>query len=376
MKADLTPRWAQELHDLKERNRFRQLTPGSGLSLAGNDYLNLSDHPALVQKTHELLSAGIPLGSTGSRLLSGTHRLHLETEEQIAIWKQSEAALLFNSGYDANTGVISTLIPKDSVVFSDKLNHACIVDGLKATGAHTERFRHLDMTDLESRLKKHESDPRPKFLIVESVYSMDGDKPDFSILAQFCDRYGLHLMVDEAHGTGVFGKTGAGVLEEAGMMDVPLVTIHTCGKALGVSGAFVTGSRILIDKLINSCRNFIYTTAMPPIQAGLIGESIRLVQGMEREREYLKNLSVWSAGAIRNETGFSTGHTQSMIIPVIIGSDAEALRIALRCREAGFDVRPVRPPTVPEGTSRLRLSLHTRVTRDHIKSLIHCIQRD
>lgn len=359
-KSSFFTRIETELDDLKQVSRFRSLFTGSGIILSGNDYLNLSHHPSLRKKAIELAKTA-NLASTGSRLLGGNHPLHEELESLVAAWKKSESSLLFNSGYDANMGVIQTLIRKEDIVFSDKLNHACIIDGIRGTGAVTERFNHQDFNDLERRLEKHEFSKTEKFIIVESVYSMDGDITDFPSLVQLCEKYNAHLIVDEAHGTGVIGQTGAGVLERDGLMDYPLATIHTCGKALGTFGAFVSCRKSVRDYLVNKCRNFIFTTALPPWQAGLIAEAIRLVQPMTDERDYLMKLSADFRKRVAEKTKWSTGNSQTMIVPVIIGEDSEAVKIASLCREAGFDVRAVRPPTVPEGTSRLRLSFHAGI---------------
>ncbi len=361
-------RIADELAGLEEAGRFRSLSQTEGISLSGNDYLSLSRHPVLIEKTRELAGT-LPSGSTGSRLLGGNHPLHEELEALICSWKNSESALLFNSGYDANTGVIQTLISKEDLVFSDKLNHACIVDGIRATGAKSERFLHQDFEDLERRLKKYTGVKANRFIIVESVYSMDGDVTDFHWLRLICEQYGCHLIVDEAHGTGVFGPTGAGILEQAGMTGYPLATIHTCGKALGTFGAFVTCRKPIRDYLVNKCRNFIFTTALPPLQAGLIAEAIRLVIPMTDDRRYLQSLAADFRQSLKTAGNWSTGKSSTMIVPVLIGPDEAAIRLAGLCRKSGFDVRAVRPPTVPEGSARLRISFTTSVTEQQASRL-------
>lgn len=370
MKLDHLSGYLQKLTQLQNASNERSLSFPLGVDLSGNDYLGLSTHPKLLNAAQQAIDMGLPMGSGGSRLLRGHHPVHEETEAYISKWKNSESALLFTSGYHANTGVIETILPKNALVFADKMIHASMIDGIYHAGFSPERFRHQDLNDLERRLKSHEQDARPKWVMVESVYSMDGDITKFSELIPLCEKYGAELIVDEAHGTGVYGKEGIGVLSINGYENYPMVSIHTCGKAMGTFGAFITCSETIKRYLINFCRPFIYTTALSPFQVFLIQSSLDLIRKMDIERAYLLELTTWFRTELANQTEFKVSTDGSMIIPVIIGSSEHAVAVATKCQEAGFDIRPIRPPTVPEGSARLRISLHSNVKKEELERLI------
>ena len=289
------------LRERTEEGNLRELRPAAirrgGLirfggkeyiDLSSNDYLGLSNHPKLIKAAKKALET-YGTGSGGSRLLSGDLEICHQLEKKIAEFKGKEAALVFNSGYQANVGILSALYGEGDVIFSDKLNHASIVDGLLLSGAKFFRFRHNDMTHLESLLGKE----RPKFkhalIITETIFSMDGDRPDLKSLVGLKERFDCAIMVDEAHATGIFGKNGSGVVEEDGLTDKVDLIMGTFGKALGSFGAYLASSREIIDYMINRCRSFIYSTALPPATIASNLASIELIkEEPHRRRDLLK----------------------------------------------------------------------------------------
>lgn len=367
--------YSDELESLRSKSRFRSVKPNSGVDFSGNDYLGLSDHPKIREALLEALQNGMSHGSTGSRLLRGSHPIFEEFEQEIQSWKKVESALIFNSGFDANVGVLTTLIPENAIIFSDQFIHASMIDGLRQNPAKKERFRHNNYDHLETLLKKHETDLSPKFVVVESVYSMDGDVTDFAVVRQLCEKYGAELIVDEAHATGMFGETGAGVLENFNMMDFPLATVHTCGKALGSFGAFVTCRSEVRDYLVNKCRTLIFTTALSPLNVLAALTAVRLQKTMNNERLHVLNLAEYFRKRLHETSSLSCGESKSMIVPVIIGSDEDAVRLADKCQQNGLDVRAIRPPSVPENTSRLRLTFNAKQTKQQVDQLLDFITK-
>ena len=365
--------YSDELESLRNKSRLRSIKPNHGVDFSGNDYLGLSNHPHTKKILRDALADGLPHGSTGSRLLRGNHPVFEAFEEEIVSWKNVESALIFNSGFDANVGILTTLIPDNAVVFSDQFIHASMIDGLRQNPAKKERFRHNNYDHLESLLKKYESDSSPKFIVVESVYSMDGDVTDFSVVRFLCEKYGAELIVDEAHATGIFGQSGAGVLEQHNMMNFPLATVHTCGKALGSFGAFVTCRSEIRDYLVNKCRTLIFTTALSPLNVLASLSAIQLQKSMTHERMHVLGLSEYFRNELKNRSDLSCGESKSMIVPVIIGADDDAVRLAEKCQHKGLDVRAIRPPSVPENTSRLRLTFNAKHTKEQVDLLLDLI---
>jgi len=352
---------------LKRKDRYRQLIGRQGIDLSSNDYLGLAEHPriraAMVQALHE----NIPLGSAGSRLLRGNTSWHLALEERLAGFKGQEAALIFNSGYDANVGVISTLCGAGDVVFSDALIHASMIDGIRASKAEKVVFPHNDMAALEQALTEH-TGKRRRFIAVESLYSMDGDKAPLKLLDDLARRHDALLIVDEAHATGLFGKDGAGLANQAGIQ--PFVAVHTCGKAWGAFGAFVSCSQLVKDYLVNCCRRFIFTTAPPP----LFAIQWHGVLDVIRDEPWRGEKALAMAALFREKMkGIAdTGQSDSQIVPVICGSDQRAMMAAKACQDAGFDIRAIRPPTVPAGSARLRIAFNAGIEEDQVMDLIAC----
>jgi 8-amino-7-oxononanoate synthase len=335
--SELSRRIDAELAALASQDQLRKLGAMKGVSLCSNDYLGLSTDPRLREAVASALAAGLPVASTGSRLLSGNAEIWEQLESEIAQFMRSEAALYFNSGYSANVGLLSALIQPGDVVFSDAANHASLIDGLRLAGARKVIFPHLDMDSLERELRRSDSGSAQKFIVSESIFSMDGDCAPISDLVMLAERYGAELVVDEAHATG--------------------------GKALAGMGCFVCCSEKLKQYLINRARTFIFSTALPPYMAAQIRAAIRIVASADRERNDLVALSAFLRRRLR-EAGFDIGRGDTQIVPVFLGENDRAIRFSGLLDEAGFGVRPIRPPSVPAGTSRLRISLNAKLTTD------------
>jgi 8-amino-7-oxononanoate synthase len=301
-------------------------------------------------------------------LLSGQHAPWDVIEGEFAAFAGTEAALYFGSGYAANLGLMTSLLSKEDLVFSDALNHASIIDGIRLSGARKVVFQHGDLHALETALRRHEKDRCRKIVVTESVFSMDGDIADLRAIAVLAERFGACVIVDEAHATAVHGPEGRGIVAETENCGRVLAVLHTCGKALASAGAFVCGSSVLREHLINRARTFIFSTAMPPYMAEQIGAALRIARGMEMERRELRRLAGEFAATLRRD-GWDTSSTSSQIMPVVIGTNADALDAAEFLQGEGFAVRAIRPPTVEEGKSRLRLSLTSRIGRDELVRL-------
>jgi len=353
-----------ELASLRDQDRFRNLRPRQGLDLSSNDYLGLSDHPQIRQALILALEQGIPAGATGSRLLRGNTRWHEDMETRLARFKNSEAALIFNSGYAANMGVLSTLCGPEDTVFSDALNHASLIDGIRASKARKVIFPHNDTQNLEQALAIHQGDN--KFIVVESLYSMDGDTAPLQQLAVLADRYNAMLIVDEAHATGLYGQHGAGLCAAAGV--VPLVAVHTGGKAWGSTGAFISCSSVVKDYLVNRCRHLIFTTAPPPLVTVQWHAALDVIETEPWRATRALGLADSFRQAMRGYA--NTSHSNSQIVPLICGSDRDALSAAAQCVALGFDIRAIRPPTVPKGSARLRLAFNAHLSEADTDRLI------
>jgi 8-amino-7-oxononanoate synthase len=371
-KSRLSERVASELDALRERSQFRTLENPAGINLYSNDYLGLAHDPRLKQAALDALAAASNVGATGSRLLSGNAPEWESLEAEFAQSIGTDAALYFGSGYTANVGLISALAGRGDLIFSDALNHASLIDGIRLSGAEKVIYPHADCEFLERELRKHAAHPGAKLIVTESVFSMDGDIAPLARLADLAKAQGASLIVDEAHAVGVFGPQGRGVCASLGLKNQVFATIHTCGKALASAGAFVCGSGELRDFLINRARTFIFSTAMPPHFAGQIRVVIELARAADDRRAHLAAI----AGQLRTRlaaAGVSTGASASQIVPLCLGSNDAALKIAGQLEAAGFAVRAIRPPTVPEGTSRIRLSLTSAISAEEIARLADAI---
>jgi 8-amino-7-oxononanoate synthase len=378
MQDDVIKSWTTDLEKglrlLGEQHQRRSLGEIQGINLFSNDYLGLAEHPQLKEAVVRALESGTRAGGTGSRLLSGQTESWRELEEEFAKFAGTEAALFFGSGYAANVGMLAALVGPDDVVYSDLLNHASLIDGMRLSGARKVIYPHLDLNLLEERLRKDAAAPWRRIIVTESIFSMNGDVAPLREIADLAGNYGAAMIVDEAHATGVHGPTGRGLAAQAGILSQVLATLHACGKALGSVGAFVCGPTIIKEHLINHARTFIFSTALPPYLAEQIRVALRLAMGMEREREILKRRSFAMIRALRRE-GFDTANSNSQIVPVMIGTNEDTLKAAAHLQKAGFAVRGIRPPTVPQGQARLRLSLNSKISEDDLQRLVMSLTR-
>ena len=357
-----------ELRALQARSQHRTLAALPGVNLSSNDYLGLAEHPGLHAAVLQAVAESRRVGGTGSRLLSGHSAAWEEIEEEFARFAGTEAALYFGSGYAANLGLLGALLGKDDIAFSDAANHASLIDGLRLAGARKVVYPHLDLNALESALREHAAARGRKVIVTESVFSMDGDCAPIAELLELAERYGAGLVVDEAHATAVHGPSGRGLVAAAGAEEHAWAVLHMCGKALASAGAFVCGSELLKQTLVNRARTLIFSTAMPPYLAGQIRAALRLARAMDAERAALLEGARRFAAELR-AAGWDTAGCASQIIPVLLGGNAEALAAAAHLQAAGFAVRPIRPPTVPEGTARLRLSLTSAISPETLRQL-------
>jgi 8-amino-7-oxononanoate synthase len=326
-------------------------------NFAANDYLGLSRHPALIEAARQA-TAQCGTGAGASRLVTGTDTAVLALEEQLAAWKEKEAALVFSSGYAAALGTIPALVGKGDTVILDKLAHASLIDAARLSGATARTFPHNDTARLEALLAKISHGKTRILVVTESIFSMDGDAAPLRELVELKDRHGAWLLVDEAHATGLYGATGAGLVAEAGLSARVEIVMGTLSKALGSVGGYITGSRVLIDWLTNRARSFIYSTALPPGVIAASGTAVDLARGAEGAelRDRLRgNIAHFHAGlpAKWKNRALST----SAIQPLIRGDASAALRLAATLREAGFLIPAIRYPTVPRNAARLRVTL-------------------
>lgn len=362
----------RELGRLKALGRYRSLKLPAGLDLSSNDYLGLSEHPALRQAAIEALQGGIEIGASASRLLRGHRQAHAELEAFAADYFDSPRSLFFTNGYQANFALVTALVKRDDTIVFDALCHASMRDGIYAVRSASLKIPHNDLDAFEHALKAPRAAGTNVWILVESVYSMDGDMAPVRELLALAEKYDAMLIVDEAHGTGVCGASGRGATEELsdlGFSHDRLIVLHTCGKALGVAGALVCASKPIIDYLINTARPFVYSTAPMPLQAVLVQRALELVQ---EEPERRKELAALKAHVAKCLPGVSV---LSQIVPIIIGGDDAAVALASALQAEGFDIRAIRPPTVPEGTARLRLSLRVGVTTDQLTAFAEALTR-
>lgn len=369
---------------LRAKHRFRTLhgsdPAGLGkvrrarrelLNFSGNDYLGLSSHPALIERAIAAAETW-GVGSGASRLVSGTLTLHEKIEAKLARLKNTEAALIFASGYQANATILPALLRRElhghePIVFADELVHNSIHQGCRGAGVLPVFFPHNDLDALESRLKEDAKRPGARFILTESLFSMDGDRTDVAALADLADRYGAFLYLDEAHATGVLGPRGMGLAGEAPGR-VPLI-MGTFSKALGSFGAYVACSRALRDYLINRCGGFIYSTALPPPVLGAIDAALDLVPTLDEARMRLKGAGKRVRTAFR-DAGIDTGLSTTHIVPAILGEETAALAMSRELERVGILGVAIRPPTVPPHTSRIRFSLSAAHSSKDIEQLI------
>ncbi len=364
-------RFATALDGLGRKGRRRRLEPRAGFDFASNDYLGLSESPRLAGAARAALDRGVPVGAAGSRLLRGNHPEHEALEAEAATFFGAERALFFGAGFSANVALIQTLPERRDLLVHDELIHASVHDGLRGCRAEVASAPHNDPQAVEDAILawRARGGLGAPWIAAESLYSMDGDAAPVADLVAIAERHGGFLLLDEAHATGVFGSSGRGIGEAFEGRDC-LVSTHTCGKALGCSGALVTGPAEIIDFLVNRARPFIYATAPSPLAAATVREALKIVAEEPERRERLLRLV---AVAERKLAALGLPASGSQIQPVILGRNERAVAAARALRAAGFDCRAIRPPTVPEGTARLRVSLTLNVAPETVEALFDAI---
>ena len=368
-----------KLETRKQNNALRKLaTPSDLIDFASNDYIGFSKNKAIFEETHQYLidNNSIQNGATGSRLLSGNHKVYQEAEDFISKFHQSESALIFNSGYDANVGFFSCVPQKGDLILYDELCHASIRDGIQLSNAKAYKFQHNDFEDLEGKITNYKLriTNQEIYIVTESVFSMDGDTPNLEELAQLSEKYKCHLVIDEAHSLGVFGDKGEGLVQQLGLQDQVFARIMTFGKGLGCHGAAIVGSQELKDYLINFARSFIYTTGLSPhsVATILVG-----YQHLESEKQTIEKLreNIIHFNQEKNILGLKPMfvRSKSAIQSAIIPGNQKVKSIASQLQEKGYDVKAILSPTVPEGQERLRFCLHSFNTKEEISEVLRLL---
>ncbi|PJZ78856.1 aminotransferase class I/II-fold pyridoxal phosphate-dependent enzyme [Leptospira neocaledonica] len=358
---------------LESQKRIRVLDPPSGLDLCSNDYLGLSNHPEIIQALKE----GIDIygaGSTASRLVRGHRRVFEELENDFSNWVQSEDSLFFANGYAANLGAISCVADPSYTIFCDRKNHASLMDGVRLSGAKKVYYKHSDLNDLENSLKKYQG-TKHKMIVTESVFSMDGDKTDVRGLLNLKEKYGALLYLDEAHAIGLFGKEGAGVsLEDniSGSSEIDF-RMSTLGKALGLEGAVISTTKDARKYLLHSARTFVFSTGPLPAIAHAGRVAIRLARQMDHERRILAENSEFFRDSL-HRIGRDTGNSNTQIVPILLGSEEEALKLSSRLDQNGFQAKAIRPPTVD--ISRIRVSLNSKIQRKDLEKFVQLVREN
>jgi 8-amino-7-oxononanoate synthase len=385
LRYDRTRMFEQELAQLEQSRILRRImvvdsSDGPRIRIKGrdvlllcsNDYLGLANHPALRQAAMQAMQR-YGFGSGASRLVSGTGPLHQALEDKIVHFKGTEAALVFNSGYAANTGIIPAIAGSGDMILSDSLNHASIIDGCRLSKAEVRVYRHKDAGQVETLLKNGLNAKR-KLIVTDGVFSMDGDIAPLQDLVSLSKKYDAILMVDDAHGTGVLGKTGRGTVEHAGVSGLVHIQMGTLGKAFGSFGAYVAGSRDLIDFLINRARSLIFSTALPPSVCAASIAGIDLIEQDSECRDRLwRNRNKFANGL--KSIGISTENSETPIIPIIIGDSGQALKAAEKLFEYGIYAPAIRPPTVPASAARIRTTVTAAHTEDDIDAALDIFKR-
>ncbi len=339
--------------------------------LCTNNYLGLSDHPD-IKKAAKMALDEFGTGAGASRLISGNCRLYKELEDEIATFKGTEASIVFPTGYMANVGTISSVVGKDDLILSDELNHASIVDGCKLSRARVFVYRHRDTNHIEYILKKEK--PKRALIVTDGVFSMDGDIAPLPEICELVNKYGVWLMVDDAHATGVIGENGKGTFEYFGIDGSHFIQMGTLSKALGALGGYVAGPKALIDYLINRARSFIFTTALPPSVLACAKEALKILkrEGKNLRKKLFKNVNFLKNGLL--SYGFEI-YGDSHIIPLIIGDEKTTLNFSRMLFENGVFVPAIRPPTVPKGRCRLRITVQASHSKDDLENVLQIFKR-
>lgn len=358
-----------------QNNALRQLPKGTDLiDFASNDYLGFSSSQSIFEATHEYLIANNQLqnGATGSRLLSGNHSVYNETEKLIAQFHQAPAALIFNSGYDANVGFFSAVPQKGDLIVYDELCHASIRDGIQLSNAKAYKFQHNDFEDLERLLLRHPD--ITIYIVTESVFSMDGDTPNLEELVRLAEKHNSYVVVDEAHALGVFGEKGEGLVQSLHLHDIVFARIMTFGKGLGCHGAAILGSEDLKSYLVNFARSFIYTTGLSPHSVATIVTAYKHLEKATDNQQQLKN-NIAHFNQEKNRLSLKPlfVRSKSAIQSAIIPGNERVKSIAEQLQGKGFDVKPILSPTVPEGQERLRFCLHSYNSEKEITDVLQLL---
>lgn len=341
------------------------------LTFCSNDYLGLANHPEVI-KAFQQAANQYGVGSGAAHLVNGHSRLHQQLEEALAEFTQRERALLFSTGYMANLGLIAALAERPDTVYQDRLNHASLLDAARLSSAKLVRYPHQDTQQLAKRLAAQASGQ--KLIVTDGVFSMDGDTAPVKALASLAKHQDAWLIVDDAHGFGVLGETGAGLLEAEHLAQEDAILMGTLGKALGTAGAFVAGSADLIEFLIQTARPYMYTTAQPPAMAAATLASLKLVQAESERREHLKTLiQIFRQGA--EQLGLALMPSATPIQPIIVGENAKALAISQQLEQLGILITAIRPPTVPANTARLRITLSAAHSQEQIEFLLTALEQ-
>ena len=370
--SPLEHRVRRRLAEWEAAGLLRVLRPPEGADFSSNDYLNLSTHPVIIDRLARAVRRE-GCGSTGSRLLRGDRSVFGAVERRFAEFKRTDRSLYFSSGYLANISVMTTIAEPGDVVFSDERNHASLIDGIRLSAATRIVFPHNDVRRLAELLAETRVDvvnvvhgAGHRFVVVESLFSMDGDFAPLAEYAALCRSAGASLIVDEAHAVGIYGATGSGLIEASGVGNDVLVSINTAGKALGVSGAFVAGPHSAIEYLIQRARPFVFSTAPPPALADALDASLDVIAAEPERRERLTS-RVRHVRDRLARAGISVPVAGSQIVPIAIGDNDRAVAVALALQAGGFDVRAIRPPSVPPGTARLRVSVNAALSDETIE---------
>lgn len=365
----------KKIADRKADNAFRTLKDNLfTIDFFSNDYIGFASSKAIHAEVEKILAEQKwQHGATGSRLLSGNHSLYEVAENEITKFHNSESALLFNSGYDANVGFFSCIPQRNDIMLYDSYIHASIRDGISLGLTKSYKFKHNDLSDLEKLLKKFSSSKQTTFVATESVFSMDGDSPDLLKMTELCEQYGAFLIVDEAHALGVFGQFGCGLVQHLGLENRVFARIVTYGKALGCHGAAILSSGVVKDYLINFARSLIYTTAMPPQSVAHIVAGYRQLKKTTHIKNLQENISLFKNTLEKHKKNYSFIHSDSSIQAMIVSGNDFVKSVAEQLQNKGFGVMPILSPTIPKGEERLRICLHSFNTEEEILNLVNNI---
>ncbi|KAA1245296.1 pyridoxal phosphate-dependent aminotransferase family protein [Aquimarina sp. RZ0] len=369
----------KKLQNRESINALRTLCGQSNhIDFSSNDYLGFASSKTIFQKTHHFLEQKelYQNGATGSRLLSGNHELYTEVEIMLATFHNAAAALVFNSGYDANIGFFSSVPQRGDIILYDEYIHASIRDGIQMSHAKSYKFAHNQLEAIEKKIQSLRSDSssdQEVYIVTESVFSMDGDTPDLRLFVSFCNKNNYHLIVDEAHATGVFGNKGVGLLQQLELEDEVFARINTFGKALGCHGAVILGSEQLKSYLVNFARSFIYTTGLPPHSVASILVMYKELETTLATKKLKENIDFFNREVEKINLNSLFIKSNSAIHCCILSGNKRVKKVATKIQQKGFDVKPILSPTVPEGQERLRFCLHSYNSKEEISQVLNLL---